>query len=140
MFTHCFHPDLIEQPVVLPDGTTTSFLRHADERDGSRTGEGVGAVCRRGDGKIPVAWQWNLGPAAVVAEFPGGGVGPVRLRSQPFGENSPRSPASGRMSWCPSVRRCPTIGGRVFSSAGSSAATSTRIASMATRQRSPQRG
>lgn len=74
VFEHPCHPSLVEEQVILPDGSKGTWIRHADGRDGIDVRGAAGGVCRRGDGKILVAWQWNLGPQEVVAEFPGGGI------------------------------------------------------------------
>jgi 8-oxo-dGTP pyrophosphatase MutT (NUDIX family) len=76
VFAHPFHPVLVKERLRLPDGSEADWLRHADRREGVSLPDAVGAVCERGDGKILVSYQWNLGPQEVVPEFPGGGVHP----------------------------------------------------------------
>jgi 8-oxo-dGTP pyrophosphatase MutT (NUDIX family) len=74
VFVHRHRPSLVVDAVVLPDGREQEWVREADERDGVVAPDIVAAICRREDGKVLVAFQWNVGPQAVVAEFPGGGA------------------------------------------------------------------
>lgn len=76
VFEHRFHGRLVESRVRVSTGAEQVWLRHADEREGVACRDSVAAVVRRDDGKILVAWQWNIGAARVVAEFPGGAPRP----------------------------------------------------------------
>lgn len=67
---------LVEDVYEMPNGTRVQWARHADEREGRPTPVVAGAICRRENGDVLVAQQWNPGPQAVVDEFPGGGGDP----------------------------------------------------------------
>lgn len=76
VFTHPWHPDLVEDEVVTPDGVELTWLRWADDRDGPPLPDPVLAICVDQDGRVLLARQWCHGPRRVVAEFPGGNTDP----------------------------------------------------------------
>lgn len=63
---------VVEDLYELPNGAQVRWARDADEREGRTRHPIAGAVCRRDDGRVLVAFQWNPGPQQVVEEFPGG--------------------------------------------------------------------
>jgi 8-oxo-dGTP pyrophosphatase MutT (NUDIX family) len=77
VFTHPWHPTLVEDDVVTPGGVALTWLRWADGREGPARPDPVLAICVDADGRVLLARQWCQGPQRVVAEFPGGNTDPA---------------------------------------------------------------
>jgi 8-oxo-dGTP pyrophosphatase MutT (NUDIX family) len=72
VFTHPWHPALVEDDVVTGTGVELTWIRWADQRDDAERPDPVLAICVATDGRVLLARQWCHGPQRVVAEFPGG--------------------------------------------------------------------
>lgn len=67
---------LVAEDVRSPRGTTTTYYRYADEREGCSRLLAVLAICRNDRGEIAIARQWSVPLRAVQDEFPAGGALP----------------------------------------------------------------
>lgn len=75
LFTHPFHPTVLEEDLRLPNGQQLTCLRYADGRDGPPTPDGVMVICQMDD-CVLLSRQYNPGAGKVVWEFAGGGTHP----------------------------------------------------------------
>lgn len=67
------HPrlTLIEDEVLLPNGTKTTYLKY---KDSGRRGATI--ICRRDDNKILLSKEYSYPPNQILFQFPGGNIFP----------------------------------------------------------------